>query len=74
MSQEKSILEYLQAGNKLTPLEAFKRFDTLRLGGRIYDLKQQGYDIQRKMVKTRTGKEVAEYWLADCCICHEDDN
>jgi hypothetical protein len=62
-SQETQILSWLQGGNTLTPLEALDRFNTLRLGGRIWDLREKGYDIKTRMVKTRSGKEVAEYYL-----------
>ena len=38
-SQSEQILKYLQAGNALTPLEALRKFNCLRLGVRIYDLR-----------------------------------
>ncbi|WP_367456383.1 helix-turn-helix domain-containing protein [Snodgrassella alvi] len=38
-SQSEQILKYLQAGNALTPLEALRKFNYLRLGVRIYDLR-----------------------------------
>ena len=41
-SQIDEILNYLQAGNVLTPLEAMHKFNCLRLGARIYDLRQHG--------------------------------
>lgn len=63
-SQADRILNYLQKGNKLTPLKALKLFSCLRLGGRIYDLKQQGHNIISTMV-TRNGRRVAEYRLAE---------
>lgn len=42
ISQTDQILNYLQAGNVLTPLEALRKFNCLRLGARIYDLRQHG--------------------------------
>lgn len=63
MSQNAKILKHLQAGHRLTPLTALKRFGTLRLGGRIYDLKKQGCPIVSRMVK-RGNSRVAEYRLA----------
>lgn len=62
-SQEKAILEALKKGEKLTPLEMLKRWGCLRASGRIYDLRNQGYDIHTEIVKTRSGKRVAEYSL-----------
>ncbi len=61
-SQEKAILKHLQKGLVLTPLDALKRFGTLRLSGRVYDLKKAGHAISKRMVK-KGGKSVAEYSL-----------
>ena len=60
MSQEKKILNYLQNGNELTPLEALYFFGCLRLGARIYDLRSKGHQIENisKNVKYATYKMV----------------
>lgn len=60
-SQESQILSWLQAGNSITPLEALDRFGTLRLGGRIYDLRKKGYEIKSEDYETPSGKHVARY-------------
>ncbi len=39
------ILAYLKAGNGLTKLEAIKRFGTLNLNGRAWDLRKKGFDV-----------------------------
>jgi hypothetical protein len=57
------ILKALQQGDRLTHLDAEKRFNCLRLGARIYDLKQQGHKIERRMIIVPSGKCVAEYRL-----------
>lgn len=63
-SQTDQILNYLQAGNVLTPLEALRKFNCLRLGARIYDLRQQGYVINSFMITDdQTGKRYARYRL-----------
>lgn len=62
-SQESQILEFLKAGNRLTPLEALERFNTLRLGGRIYDLRKKGWNIKSQTYETPSGKHVAQYYL-----------
>ncbi|MGE9659228.1 helix-turn-helix domain-containing protein [Snodgrassella alvi] len=49
-SQSEQILKYLQAGNALTPLEALRKFNCLRLGARIYDLRQLGYQINSRLI------------------------
>ena len=65
-AQSKQILEYLQKGNSLTPLEALKMFDCMRLGARVYDLKSQGHEIVTEMVKDeKSGKKYASYRLME---------
>ena len=63
LSQKERILRYLHAGNHITPLAALSLFGCLRLGARIWDLKQEGYNIHERLVDTDTGKHVSEYWL-----------
>ena len=63
-SQSKQILDYLQSGNALTPLEALRKFNCLRLGARIYDLRQKGYVINSLIIKDDiSGKRYARYSL-----------
>lgn len=66
-SQNAAILEYLQTGEGLTPMDALQRFGVGRLAARIADLKAGAlnyteYDIQTFMV-SRNGKRFAEYRL-----------
>lgn len=63
-SQAKRILEYLKAGNGITPIDALDLFGCFRLGARIADLKKMGYDIVTERVKVEGGKYVARYHLA----------
>ena len=62
-SQNLMILKALLNGERLTQLESYSRFNCLRLGARIYDLKQQGHKIERRMIVVPSGKCVAEYRL-----------
>ena len=62
-TQKALILKALQQGDRLTHLDAEKRFNCLRLGARIYDLKQQGHKIEKRMIVVPSGKCVAEYRL-----------
>jgi len=62
-SQEKQIINYLRKGNKLTSLEALTMFGCLRLSGRIHRLRNQGYFIMTNIIKTNSGKRIAEYEL-----------
>ena len=62
-SQKAKILAYMQAGNKITPIEALEKYGCFRLGARIADLKEDGYDIKSQFVTTTTDKRVKAYWL-----------
>lgn len=62
-TQKALILKALQQGDRLTHLDAEKRFNCLRLGARIYDLKKRGHNIISKMITVPSGKRVAQYWL-----------
>jgi hypothetical protein len=63
MSQIKQILEYMQDGNTISPLEALKKFGSFRLGARIWELKQLGYPVKRRIMKVKSQKHVAVYYL-----------
>ncbi|WP_218966269.1 helix-turn-helix domain-containing protein [Snodgrassella alvi] len=63
-TQTSQILEYMRAGNSITPLDALRKFGCMRLGARIYDLKQDGYVINTLMVKDeKSGRRYARYSL-----------
>jgi hypothetical protein len=61
-SQKENILEYLQIGNKITPLEALYQFGSFRLSAVIFELRQEGFNIitHKKKVDEKT---FAEYEL-----------
>ena len=61
-SQNERILAYLQSGKTLTPLQALDRFNCLRLGGRIFNLRGMGYNIKTTFVH-RGEKTFASYKL-----------
>ena len=62
-AQNTLILNHLQNGNSITPLEALKLFDCLRLSARIFNLRELGHDVIMKRFKTNSGKFVAKYSL-----------
>jgi hypothetical protein len=62
-SQAQRILEYLQLGNGITPLEALNLFGCFRLSARIADIKKQGYPVVTEVVSVNS-KRVARYHLA----------
>ena len=59
-----AIQRHLAKGHALTPLEALRRFNCLRLGARCWELKQAGWPVKSKMVEVGKGKRVAEYSFA----------
>lgn len=62
MSQTTAILKALHAGDKLTPLDALKRFGSFRLAARIEELRKAGHDVKVNMVKSGENR-FAEYSL-----------
>ncbi|MGV7078456.1 helix-turn-helix domain-containing protein [Testudinibacter sp. P80/BLE/0925] len=62
-TQCRLILTAFRKGERLTSLEALKRFGCLRLSARIYDLRKQGHDIHSETIKEPSGKHVKQYWL-----------
>ena len=63
-TQRGQILKHLQAGRPLTPLTALYQFGCNRLAARIWELKEEGYAIECKIVVTATKKRVAEYRIS----------
>lgn len=63
MSQNQEILEHLKTGAILTPMEALNMFGSLRLAGRIYELKQKGWPIYCDRLNVGEGKIVGHYYL-----------
>ena len=62
-SQKQMIKEALIRGERITQLEAYGRFDCTRLSGRICDLRDEGLNIITEMIKTKSGKRIAEYHI-----------
>lgn len=60
-AQSAQILKALKNGEKLTNLDAERRFNCLRLGARIHELKKRGYEIKSQMITVPNGKRVAQY-------------
>ena len=61
--QKQRILNYLSRGYKLTPLQALDKFDCWALSSRISDLNKLGHNIHSELVKTKSGKHVARYYM-----------
>ena len=73
MSQCAAILAHLEAGNTITPAEAYAKFRTLALHSRIAELRKQGYSIKMEMHSNETGRW-GEYWLEDDVLDEQNSN
>ena len=62
-SQNARILAHLKNGRAITPLLALKLYGSLRLSGRIYDLKRDGHRIEKTIVR-KGRKHWARYVMA----------
>jgi Helix-turn-helix domain len=60
MTQKEIILKRLQEGTWSSTVECVRDFHILRLGARIWDLRQEGYEIEERKVE---GKSWSEYRL-----------
>lgn len=67
MNQNQQVLNHLAKYGSITPRQALERYGIMRLGARIYDLRDLGYRIDRVMEKgkNRYGKPCtyARYFL-----------
>ena len=61
MTQTEAVLDYLERHGSITPLEAMNKLGIMRLGARIYDLKESGVKIitERVSEKNRFGELVS---------------
>ena len=63
MSQCEAILAHLEAGNTITPAEAYAMCGSLALHSRIAELRGRGYHINCEIVEIPSGKHVGRYTL-----------
>ena len=66
-TQHEMILAALKAGDRLTVLDALRRFDIYALSQRIGELKKEGHDIKSETYKWTTEYGVSKtrsvYWM-----------
>ena len=62
-TQTEQVLDHLRNQGPLTQLEAQEQIGCLRLGARIWDLKQRGHAIKTEFVELASGQRVARYML-----------
>ena len=67
MTHKKQILKYLKSHKRgLTGLDAWKKFGCYRLGARIFELRQMGYDIRTDLEPNPDGEgHHARYFLME---------
>lgn len=62
MSQKKKILDYMRSHGSITTMEAFSVLRVTRLASRIWDLKKDGHNIVKTMVKGKNSEgETTDY-------------
>lgn len=67
MNQNRMILQHLERAGSITPMEAMQEYGIMRLGARIWELRDEGYPIRREIEtgKNRYGDSThyARYYL-----------
>ena len=61
MTQTEKVLDYMERHGSITPLEAMNQLGIMRLGARIFDLKESGVKIitDRVSERNRNGELVS---------------
>lgn len=66
--QEAKVLNYMEEHGRISQWKATQELRILRLGARIWDLKQKGYPIRSEMIyhvdEDGNRTKWKEYWLA----------
>lgn len=62
-TQKESVLEYMRANKTITPMEALGKFGCFRLAAVIWELRNDGYNIETKI--NDDGKAYAIYTLKE---------
>lgn len=65
LTQEDKVLAYMQQHGSITSWDAFVNLKITRLSGRIYDLREQGYDIDMNYEKNAEGARYGVYTLKE---------
>lgn len=61
--QEQMVLDHLYKHDHITPLEALGVYRIFRLAGRIFSLRQLGWNIETEYARDANGKTYAKYRL-----------
>lgn len=64
LTQRRLILSHFKKGGQLTKAEAIKEpFYCTNLGDQVFNLRKQGFPIDKKMIKSANGAKFAIYYL-----------
>lgn len=61
--QSQKILNHLKVAGHITPVEAATVYKARHLPSKIFEIKQEGYDVRTTMKKDLTGQRYASYTL-----------
>lgn len=62
-SQAQQILDYMQSGESISPIQALDMFGCFRLASRILELRNMGHKIKSDLYTNQFGKTFAKYTL-----------
>jgi len=63
-SQKYRILKHLKKHRRITSMEAFTKFNATRLSGIIYNLREDGFNINTERI-VKNGKSFGRYYLIE---------
>lgn len=63
VTQKSQVREWLLTGQHLTPLEALRRFGSLRLSAIIFELREEGMQIETDKLQVSPKTRVADYYI-----------
>lgn len=72
-SQCNEILNHLQTRGPINPVDALFRYGCMRLGARIWDLRHEGYKID-KVMKPGTARNGRRYKYAEYRLAEEQES
>lgn len=71
-TQCEQLLSHLQAGNTVTPAQAYELCGTLACHSRMAELRERNYPILCHMIETPSGKRVGCYSLPESHIIRRE--
>lgn len=62
-TQNQRILQHMQQGKAITPIDALNNYGCMRLAARIAELKKQGHAIKSYKRRSANGATFSIYWI-----------